>query len=1013
MYIQLYTKTVYSLLKSALKIDDYVKMAKEFNMKSLAITDENNVYGLIKFYKECTKHNIKPILGITISLETNTPLILLAKNNDGYRNILKISSIIQISENKNIKLEMIKEYANDLFCIIPTINTTIENLLLNNQLDFLTKLFKELKNIFFNGLYISIFHDDKINEKLIYLGKQLDINFVTINEVKYLNKEDSLTLKYLEAINRGEKISSNSINLFNNDNTFLNQENYLTLFQNYPEYINNSVKIANQCNVTINFDKPHLPKYQTPKKVSSAEYLKILCKKGLEKRLNTTNIPLNYLNRLKYELNVIISMNFSDYFLIVFDFVKYAKRNNIYVGPGRGSAAGSLVSYVLGITNVNPIEYNLLFERFLNPERITMPDIDLDFQDDRRDEVISYVQKKYGNHNVAHIVAFGTFQARSAIREIAKVMEISEIRINEIISYINPSLSIEDNINNSNELKIIINSYKEINRLLNIAKKVEGIPRNTTTHAAGIIICEENLTTLTGLQPSLDAILQTQYEAKDLEDLGLLKIDFLGLRNLTTISEIIKLIKNNNKKLIDIDNIPLNDDKTYRLIARGETTGLFQLESDGMRNVLKDIKASQFEDIVAVNALYRPGPMDNIPLYIKRRQNNERIEYLHEDLEPILASTYGIIVYQEQIMQIAKKIANYSLGKADILRRAVSKKLKDVLEKEREVFILNAIKNGYRKEIAQKLYDYIIKFGDYGFNRSHSVSYALISYQMAYLKANYITAFMVVLLSSVIGSEYQTNKYIRDCKRYGIQILPISINKSYNNYIIENNNSIRLSILTIKGIGKNNSDALLEQRDKGRFKDFFDFINRCKDFLRQNIFESLVFVGALDEFNLSKRAMIENYDKVIDLSRFNQSGYFTDKIEYQNETIEYSTSELMKNEKKALGFYLTTHPIRKFINDKNNINYIIPSKTIKYIDKIIDCIGFVENIRKIKTKLNEEMALLVISDDVSSIDAVIFPSNYLKLKNNIDKNKLYQFRGKVQERNQKIQLVIYNIQDIK
>ncbi|HEY8364351.1 MAG TPA: DNA polymerase III subunit alpha, partial [Haloplasmataceae bacterium] len=900
MYTQLYTKTVYSLLKSCLRIEEYVKRASEYHLKALAITDENNVYGIIKFYQACQEYNIKPLIGINVFLDGIIPLVLLAKNNEGYKNILRIASLVKLNDNK-LTINDLSDYHQDLICII----TTLPNI--------------DLKSIFTSDLYLGIFPEitDNIslmNKRVIEYAHKHEIKIVALNEVRYLNESDALILSYIEAIDKGYTISPNEIKIYMNHQYLLEPQKFLTYFANYPTALENMEKISEQCNVTIEFNSVYLPKYQTENNVSSLSFLKALCKKGLEKRLNTKNIPAEYLERLKYELSVIEKMNFADYFLIVYDFVKYAKNKQIYVGPGRGSSAGSLVAYVLGITNIDPIEYQLLFERFLNPERISLPDIDLDFQDDRREEVIKYVQNKYGKYHVAHIIAFGTFQSRSAIRELGKAMGLKEFRINEIITYIDSNISIIENIQNNEQLQKVIYEYRDIRYLLDIAQKIENIPRNTTTHAAGIIICEKDLRDITALQPSIDDVYQTQFEALDLENLGLIKMDFLGIRNLSAINQIINLIKKNHNIEIDINKIPLDNQKTYRLIARGDTTGIFQLESKGMREVLQEINAQCFEDIVAVNALYRPGPMANIPHFIARKNNKEKITYLHNDLIPILRSTYGIIVYQEQIMMIVQKIAGYSLGEADLLRRAISKKQKEVIENERLKFVSKAINNGYDKDTSEILYDYIVRFGDYGFNRSHSVAYALISYQMAYLKANFLIEFMVVMLTNVIGSESQTNKYIRDSIRYGIKILPLSINESYNNYQIESNNSIRMSFLVIKGIGPSISQAIINERNKGKFKNLFDFMNRCKEIIKQNTFEALVFSGALDEFSYTKKTLIENYNKIIDFYRFNPSGYFSDKIEIEN-SCEYPVEELMKKEKVYLGFYLTSHPVQNYLKN--------------------------------------------------------------------------------------------------
>lgn len=1011
MYNQLYTKSVYSLLKSSLKIEDYVKQAKAFQMTSLALTDHTSVYGLIQFYKTCKKYDLKPILGITLTTEV-CDVICLAKNNKGYQNILKLSTIAKLYPDTPLPKAKLIEYQQDLIVMIPTRHNLIEYQLQNQQFEELKVLFSDFKqNI--KSLYIGIHpaydnQNNELNQKVNYLANLESIPLVALNEVRYFDQEDQLTLRYLEAIRTGEKIGSHMFNLYP-DYAYLHQpDEFESLFKGYEAAILNTIKIVELCDVQLNFDQLFLPKYETKGNVSSDDYIKALCVKGLKKRLNLNQIPTVYKERLKYELDVIAKMQFSDYFLIVYDFVKYAKSKGILVGPGRGSAAGSLVAYVLGITNVDPIHYHLLFERFLNPERISMPDIDLDFEDTRRDEVIKYVQRKYGKYHMAHIIAFGTFGTRSAIREVAKVMSITDTRLNEILSYINGMLSIDANLEASEPLRLLVEEFSEIRKLFELAKKIEGIPRNTTTHAAGIIMSNEPLTEYTALQIGLNDVLQTQYEAKDIESLGLIKMDFLGIRNLSMITKMLQLIKQVHGIELDLNHIPLDDAKTFRLIAKGETAGIFQLESEGMRNVLREMEAKTFEDIVAVNALFRPGPMDNINLYIKRKKGEAPIEYLHDDLIPILKPTYGIIVYQEQVMQIVQKVANYSLGKADLLRRAIGKKMRQVLEEERIVFTMQAIKNGYQEETASELYDYIVKFGDYGFNRSHSVAYSMISYQLAYLKANYLTLFMSVLLSSVIGSESQTAKYIQDCKRYGIKILPVSINKSHNNYIIENNNSIRMSLLSLKGLGQSIADGLNQERTNGSFRSFFDFVSRTKGIVKQNVFQSLVYSGALDEFRLTKKAMIENYDKVMDFIRFNPSGYFNDQIEFKTSD-EFDRTTLMHHEKSILGFYLTTHPIRDYLNSIEKKDFILPSESINHQNKQVEMIAFIENSKEVVTKNKDLMATLMLSDDLISLPGVIFPREYQTLGKSIMEHKLYRFKGKINERNQKLQLIIQDV----
>jgi DNA polymerase III subunit alpha len=1008
MYVQLFTKSVYSLLKSSLKIEDYVKQAKAYGMTSVALTDEGNVYGLIHFYKACLKHQIKPILGVTLNLKDSFEIILLAKNNNGYKNILKLTTLSKLNDQDEVTLDQLIKYGNDCILIIPTLRSKFEVLMASNQFQKINDTLHDLKqklSFVYLGIHNLHHMQESYQQKLHYVNNENRLPFVSLNEVRYLDEAGYTTLRYLEAISKGEKLVEASIHLYPNHHYFVDPEEIKDIKP--LDSFENTLKISQMCEVELNFEQFHLPKFQTPQGINSEDYLKQLCLKGLEKRMHGKEIPTNYLERLKYELTVISQMNFNDYFLIVYDYVKFAKQHHILVGPGRGSAAGSLVSYVLGITNVDPIAYDLLFERFLNPERITMPDIDLDFEDTRRDEVIRYVQQKYGKFNMAHIVAFGTFAAKSSIREVGKVMGISDARINEINGQLSSLLSLDDNIKQNPNLLHLIDDYPDIKHLFEIASNIEGMPRNTTTHAAGIVMSEESLTEITALQRGLNDILQSQYEAKDLESLGLIKMDFLGLRNLGMMGDIIHLIEQSRNKKIDIHMIPLNDAKTFRLIAKGDTTGIFQLESDGMRKVLRDIHANQFEDIVAVNALYRPGPMDQINAYIARKKGLEKVEYLHPDLKPILEPTYGIIVYQEQIMQIAQKIAKYSLGKADLLRRAVGKKQRDVLEAERDVFIKQAITNHYQKETAEQLFNYIVKFGDYGFNRSHSVAYSMISYQLAFLKANYPIEFMTVLLSGVLGSDAQTHRYLKETRRYQIPVLPVSINFSYNKYVIENNKSIRMAFLTLKGLGHNIGQALLHERENGLFESYFDFVNRTRAFLKQNVFKALVYSGALDEFKMTKRAMIENYQRLIDLMRFNPSGYFNNQFHFE-ELEEYPAPQLMKFEKDVLGFYLTTHPIRTYLENNQQRDFIIPYESSSYLNKEVKMVAYVENVKEIMTKNNEPMMLLTLSDDLFSIPAVIFPNQYERLKDQIVENQLGRFQGKINMRNSKRQLLINN-----
>ncbi|ERJ10975.1 DNA polymerase III subunit alpha [Haloplasma contractile] len=1022
MYTQIFTKTMYTLLGSSVKIDQLILKAKEFGFKSLAITDHNNMYGAIKFYKACIKHNITPIIGLLADIESThyekTSILLLAKTNIGYENLMKISSVIQISELGLITQEYLKKYNQDLICITPGSSGEIERLLKGGNQEEAEQSLGTYNSIF-NDVYLSLHPESdtkqtSLNQKIASLGTKTNTKLVALNEVMYLNKDDYEVVDYLKAIDRNEKITDYNGQTSNVDDAMhylMEPDEFNKYFQDYKKAIDHTLRIAKECQVDINFDEYHLPKYEAEQNIKSDDFLKILCKKGLMKRIGKNHkLEPVYVKRLKYELDIINKMGFSDYFLIVWDFVKYAKKNDILVGPGRGSAAGSLVSYVLGITNVDPIQYNLLFERFLNPERVTMPDIDLDFPDDKRDQVIKYVKDLYGKYNVSYIVTFGTFLSRSALRDVARVMNISSVRIDEIIKHIPSSqVQIKQAIEESVALQDLIGEYPQIKRLLMIASKIEGLPRHTSTHAAGVIISGKNLTTLTPLQKGLNDIYQTQYEAKDLEAIGLVKMDFLGLRNLTIITEIIKRIEQDQNKTINLSQIPLNDRKTFNIISRGDTTGIFQLESDGMRAVLRRMNASTLEDIIASNALFRPGPMENIPHYIERKKGNEPIEYPHDDLIPILKPTYGIIVYQEQILQIARKVAGYSLGRADILRRAVGKKLLNVLEKERSYFISGSEKRGYTKETAEILFNYIVKFANYGFNRSHSVAYSMIAYQLAYLKANHILQFMAVLLGSVIGSETQTYKYVKESKRHGIKILAPSINKSLESYKCENNNSIRMPLLCVRNVGYNTYKSIKTIREEsGRFTDYYDFVKRTREVLSERVVESLIDAGALDEFGMSKKVLIENYETVIDYCKFNSSGFFNDKVKYTDIDKEYETEELMEREKKAIGFYLNTHPILNFTEYITKHKRLRPHQAMRVMDETNPStfVGYIEQIRTILTKKGDKMAFLTISDDLRAIDCVVFPKTYESQKNNIASGTVCELTGRITERDGKLQLVL-------
>lgn len=1000
-FTNLFVETNYSMNGSNIKIESIIKRAVEFGYDSIAITDKN-MYGVIKFYKECLKNNINPLIGLSIKSEGILPeksnnFLLYAKNNIGYQNIIKLASIYSLSG-----IVTIAELSKNNDGIIFVLNTNLSEMITyytNNQIHE----YEEVLASFFSlsdDLYFGLSNNDELNEVLYKKYKCVALDFV-----HYLDSEDFVVSNILKKI-----FSINTNDLFSNNqgNHFKTKDEIFNKFKEFPKAIENTHIISKMCNVKLDFSKTYLPAFNLKQDITSKDYLSALVYKGLDKRLRGHKVNKNiYLDRLKYELGVIDSMGYNDYFLIVWDFVKYAKSKNYLVGPGRGSAAASLVSYCLGITSVDSIKYDLVFERFLNPERITLPDIDMDLPDDKRDDVIKYVRDFYGLNKVASICTFGTFLAKSALRDTARVLEIEGMLLNQILKHVDKYDNIKDAIFKSTELNNIMDKDEKALELLSIASNIEGLHKHVSTHAAGIIITSNNLTDHTPVQSGLLDMMQTQYEAKDLEELGLLKIDFLGLRNLTSINKIVTLINKNENINMDIYKTPMNDKLTFELLRRVDTTGIFQLESSGMRSLIGQMQISNFEDIVTVLALFRPGPMENIPSYIRRRFKKEEITYPHKVLEEILKSTNGIIIYQEQIIKIANEFAGYTLGEADVLRRAVSKKQESVLKMERSNFVRKSVLKGHSEDVSNKIYDYFVKFANYGFNRAHSVAYAMVSYWMSYLKANYPKYFISVLLSSVVGSEKQTRNYIYESNKLGVKILPPSVNYSSSYYLPEDSN-LRFPLLGIKNVGINAVSRLLEEREKGLFKSYFDFVSRVNKFLNKRVIESLISASALDEFKLSKRTMIEKLDEVISFSEY---GNFISKEEFVLENLdEYSFMILEENEKKVLGFNLVVNPLNEYAEYIKKHKLLKPSTIEKNIvGKSVRVIALISNIKVIKTKKGDNMAFITVQDEYQKIEGVLFPTVYTEYINLLEQGIVYLFMVKVEERNNNFQLVIQKV----
>lgn len=1022
-FVHLQVRSCYSLLTSPTKISDLIKKAKELQFPALALTDENVLYGAIPFYIECKRFGIQPIIGmitdIALEGEKAYPLVLLAKNETGYRHLMKISSAIQTTASEEgIPEKWLWRYRDGLIALTPGKKGQVETLLAHGEIEKAKQVLERYKQIFGADAYLSVQRGEQAREsyeaELIRLGEETNTPLVATNDVQYIEKEDVFVQRCLLAIKHGTEMKEEK-NVIG-ERYFTPPQEMERRFADLPEAVENSRRIAEQCQLHLEFDTLKLPKYPVPEKESAGRYLRRLCLKGLYERISSPSAV--YRERLEYELHVIEQMHFSDYFLIVWDLMNFARKKGIMTGPGRGSAAGSLVAYTLYITDVDPIQYGLLFERFLNPERVSLPDIDIDFPDDRREEVIQYVAAKYGQQHVAQIITFGTFGAKAALRDAGKAMGMNVKEIEHIVQSIpnKPGVTIQEAYEQTPAFRQAVQASSLFQKWVATAMKIEGLPRHTSTHAAGVIISSEPLAEMVPLQQGHGEWYLTQYPMDVLERLGLLKMDFLGLRTLTLLEHICRLVEQQTGKTLDIRSLPLDDRKTYELLSNGDTNGIFQLESDGMKHVLKQLKPSQFEDIVAVNALYRPGPMSYIPVYIKRKHGKEHVSYLHPDLEPILAPTYGVLIYQEQIMQIAANIAGFSLGKADLLRRAVAKKNKELLDEQRHEFVQGCLKNGYGETFSNELYDMIVRFANYGFNRSHAVSYALLSYQLAYLKAHYPLCFYAALLTSVIGDEEKLSLYIYEAKQKQIALLPPSINQSRYDFSVERA-KIRYSLAAIKHVGAVAVRAIVQERQKGPFADFFDFSVRLfgKGINRKTI-ESLILSGCFDEFGVERASLLASVDVALEhaqlIGPYVKEGLFTDlslKPKYV-EAPALSLEEKLKHEKELLGVYVSPHPTTEYqkafrLAGAKPIFSVCNGATNSFVKVGV----YIAEKRKTRTKKGEEMAFFTISDESGEMDAVAFPSVYSRYSAALEKGNIQLLEGKIDVRAGKPQLVIRQV----
>jgi len=1052
-FAHLHLHTEYSLLDGFARISKLFERAKELGMNSVAITDHGTMFGVVDFYKQAKKHGIKPIIGCEVYISPrnyvdkdsvldkgNGHLVLLAKNEIGYKNLIKLVSegfVNGFYYKPRIDYTILEQYSEGLIALSACLAGDIQKRLLNDRYTEAKELALKLENMFGKDHFYLELQDHgmeeqkKINTQLIRLSKETEIPLVATNDVHYLKREDHEIHDILLCIQMGKNVDDESRMRFPSQEFYLKSPDEMkALFPYAPEAISNTQKIADMCNVDFEFDKLYLPEFILPEDQTPKDVLKELCMNGLKERYAAMTDEI--VERMEFELNIIHEMGYEDYFLIVWDFIKYAKDNGIMVGAGRGSCGGSLIAYALRITDVDPIKYGLIFERFLNPERVTMPDIDIDFQDDRRQEVINYVIEKYGKDKVAQIITFGTMGARAAIRDVGRVINMSYSDVDRIAKMIPFTLgiTIERALEVSKDLKNLYDTNDDARKLITVAKSVEGMPRHASTHAAGVVIAKEAVDHYVPLYLH-DNNITTQFNMVLLEELGLLKMDFLGLRTLTVIQGALANIKINKNIDIDIVEIPLDDKSTYDLISSGNTLGVFQLESPGMRRFMKDLKPSDLEDIIAGISLYRPGPMESIPKYIANKNNRSNINYLDPKLEPILGVTYGCLVYQEQVMQVVRDLGGYSFGRSDLVRRAMGKKKMAVMEQEREYFIHGktdeagnieiegCIRRGVSEEAANIIFDDMIDFAKYAFNKSHAAGYGIIAYQTAYLKALYPVEFMSALMTSVMGNHSKIAQYIHDCKQMNIEILPPDINKSYGSFSVEDG-KIRYGLLAIKNVGVGIINSIVSARKNGPFDNFHSFCERMDSKeLNKRATESLIKAGALDSMHIFRSKLLATFERVIDgiqqdkkrnidgqVSLFTQMEEVIPKsMEFNHypDISEFPMEYLLNFEKEMLGIYLSGHPLAEFTEGIERMMELHLGDLKECVSDMAICpfkdgdgysvAGIITKKVEKTTRNNNVMAFITVEDLYDNIEIIIFPNIYDRIRRLIKEDEMIIVSG--------------------
>lgn len=1044
-FTHLHTHSHYSLLDGLAKIDDLVNGAKELGMDSLALTDHGNLYGAIEFYKKAKAAGIKPIIGIeayimpdpsTSSGQTEKyyHLTLLCKNEIGWKNLLKLVTHAHLEGfyyKPRMNKEFLRQHSKGLIALSGCISGEISKAILNHRLEDAERAALGYQDIFGKGnFFLEIGHHPGIRETLkakdgvVALSRKTDIPLVATHDIHYLKKEDLEYHDILLAVQTGNKLDDpDRLSLRDDDFSMRSPEEMAEFFKDLPEAIENTQKIAEACNLNIELNKIRLPKFPLPKEESAFSHLRKLVEERTGRRYAKITSAIS--ERANFELGVIEKMGFADYFLIVQDLVNWAKERGIVVGPGRGSAAGSIVSYILGITDIDPLKFDLLFERFLNPDRIQMPDIDIDITDRRRDEVMGYLRQKYGEDHVAHIITFGTMAARAAVRDVGRALGISYGLCDQIAKLIPFNQGLEDAL----KLPEVANLYQtnpDAKRILDAAKHLEGVARHASVHACGIVISESPLTDYLPLQraPQDDNTIVTQFEMHSVEDLGLLKMDLLGLKNLTIIEDAVRLVSETRNEEVDITKLPPQDEKVFTMLQAGDTTGIFQLESSGMRRYLKELKPTELEDIIAMISLYRPGPMELIPEYVERKHGRKPVVYLHPKLEPIFKNTYGIMIYQEQLMNAARTLASFTLSEADVLRKAVGKKIRKLLQEQKQKLITGCTKNGVSQEIAEQFWSLIEPFDRYGFNRSHAACYATIAYQTAYLKAHYPVEFMASLLNADSGDTDRMSFLISESTKMGIAVLPPDINKSSANFTVDEPN-IRFGLTAVKNVGENIIHAIIQQRQiGGPFDDLASLFNRVdhKDLNKKSL-ESLAKSGALDSLGIERKTIVDNMDDILKFNQAlrksresNQVGLFGDAIANRQLKLKPSPpatpQERLGWEKELLGLYVSDHPLNAYKGKILAANAKPIKECLTLSNGWATIAGIVSRVQKIVTKTGKPMIFAKVEDFGDTMEVVVFPDTLQRNSAVWAEGKIVTISGKINQRDGETKLICDNITEL-